>query len=208
MILTFMEVEMEFLLNPNVAYVLIVAAAMLALTAIVVPGTGIPEVGLVLCLGLAGYSVYSLGINGWALLVVGLSVVPFVFALRAKALRIPLLALSILMLMGGSVFLFMDEKGWPAVNPILAGIVSILSGGFIWFAVERVLVAQRSQPSNDLQALIGKIGEARTQINAEGSVQVSGELWSAKSEKPIEAGSAVRVVQRDGFVLIVEKATK
>jgi membrane-bound serine protease (ClpP class) len=208
MILTFMEVEMEFLLNPNVAYVLIVAAAMLALTTIVVPGTGIPEVGLVLCLGLAGYSVYSLGINGWALLVAGLSVVPFVFALRAKSLRIPLLALSILMLIGGSVFLFMDEKGWPAVNPILAGIVSILSGGFIWFAVERVLVAQRRQPSNDLQALIGKIGEARTEINAEGSVQVSGELWSAKSEKPIEAGSAVRVVQRDGFVLIVEKATK
>jgi membrane-bound serine protease (ClpP class) len=208
MILAFMEVEMEFLLNPNVAYVLIVAAAMLALAAIVVPGTGIPEGGLVLCLGLAGYSVYFLGINGWALLVMALSVTPFVFALRTKTLRIPLMILFILMLIGGSVFLFLDEKGLPAVNPLLAGIISILSGGFIWIAVERVLTAQRSQPSNDLQVLIGKVGEARTEINAEGSVQVGGELWSARSEKPITAGSAVRVVQRDGFVLIVEKETK
>jgi membrane-bound serine protease (ClpP class) len=207
MIWTFMEVEMEFLLNPNVAYVLIVASAMLALAAIVVPGTGMPEIGLVLCLGLAAYSVYSLGINGWALLVVSLSVIPFVFALRAKTLRIPLLVFAILMLIGGSIFMFVDEKGWPVVDPVLAIIVSFLSGGFIWIAVERVLAAQRSQPSNDLHVLIGKVGEARTEINTDGSVQVSGELWSARSEKPIAAGSPVRIIQREGFVLIVEKVS-
>jgi membrane-bound serine protease (ClpP class) len=199
---------MEFLLNPNVAYVLIVAATMLALTAIVVPGTGLPEIGLVLCLGLAGYSVYSLGINGWALLVVSLSVIPFVFALRVKRLRLPLLALSILMLIGGSVFLFVDTKGWPSVNPLLAGIVSIFCGGFIWIAVDRVLVAQQARPSNNPDALIGKIGETRTEINADGSVQINGELWSARSEKPIAAGSPVRIVQREGFVLVVEKVPK
>lgn len=198
---------MEFLLNPNVAYVLTVASAMLALAVIVVPGTGIPEIGLVLCLGLAGYSIYSLGINGWALLVVGLSVIPFVFALRVKTLRLPLLALSILMLIGGSAFLFVDEKGWPAVNPLLAGIVSILCGGFIWIATERVLVAQQAKPSNNPDALVGKVGEARTEISADGSVQVGGELWSARSEKPIALGSPVRVLQRDGFVLIVEEVS-
>jgi len=198
---------MEFLLNPNVAYVLIAASAMLALAAIVVPGTGIPEIGLVLCLGMAGFAVYSLGINGWALLVVGLSVIPFVLALRGKTLRLPLLALSILMLIGGSVFLFVNEKGFPTVNPLLAGIVSILCGGFIWLAAVRVLAAQRLQPRNNPDALVGKIGEARTEIKAEGSVQVGGELWSARSEKPIASGSPVRVVQRDGFVLIVEKAS-
>jgi len=199
---------MEFLLNPNVAYVLIVACAILALSTIIVPGTGIPEVGLVLCLGLAGYSIYTLGINGWALLVVGLSIVPFVFALRLKTLRLPLLALSILMLIGGSIFLFLDEKGWPAVNPLLAGIVSILCGGFIWIAVERGLVAQHSRPRNYPAALVGAVGEARTELDKDGSVQVGGELWSARSEKPIASGSPVRVVQRDGFILVVEKISQ
>ncbi len=199
---------MEFLLNPNIAYVLIVAAAMLALASIVIPGTGVTETGLVLCLGLAGYVAYSLGINGWALLVVSLSAIPFIFTLRSKAWRIPLLVLAILMLIGGSVFLFVDEKGWPAVNPLLATIVSIISGGFTWFAADRVIAAQRSQPSNDLNALIGKIGEARSEINPDGSVQVNGELWSARSETPIAEGSPVRVVQREGFVLTVEKISK
>lgn len=198
---------MEFLLNPNVAYVLIVATAMLALIAIVVPGTGMPEIGLAICLGLAGYSIYSLGINLWALLVTGLSVIPFIIALRQKALRLPLLALSILMLVGSSIFLFLDDKGWPAVNPILAGIVSILCGGFIWIATDRTLAAQQAKPLISPDELVGKTGEARTRIGEEGSVLVGAELWSARSEKPIEQGSAVRVTQRDGFVLIVEKVS-
>jgi membrane-bound serine protease (ClpP class) len=198
---------MEYLLNPNVAYVLIVASAMLALMAIVIPGTGVPEIGLAICLGLAGYSIYSLGINIWALVVVGLSVIPFILALRLKAFRLPLLALAILMLIGGSIFLFLDAKGWPAVNPILAGIVSILCGGFIWIATEKTLAAQQAKPVIDLNSLVGKIGEARTEIGDEGSVQVGAELWSAQSEKPIAKGSTVRVTQRDGFVLTVEKVS-
>jgi membrane-bound ClpP family serine protease len=62
-------------------------------------------------------------------------------------------------------------------------------------------------PSHDLAGLIGQIGEARTKVDDDGSVQVAGELWSARSEKPIEAGSSIRVVSRDGFVLVVEKSS-
>ena len=112
------------------------------------------------------------------------------------------------LLIGGSIFLFVDEKGWPTVNPLLAVIVSIISAGFIWIAVDRVLAIQGSRPSNDLQALIGKVGEARTEIKTDGSVQVGGELWSARSEKPISAGSPVRVIDREGFVIVVEKISK
>jgi membrane-bound serine protease (ClpP class) len=59
---------------------------------------------------------------------------------------------------------------------------------------------------HDLEGLVGQVGEARTKIEEEGSVLVAGELWSAKSEKPITAGSTIRVLRRDGFVLIVEKS--
>ncbi|MCX6067309.1 MAG: hypothetical protein NT121_16395 [Chloroflexi bacterium] len=199
---------MEFLLSPDIAYVLIVGVAMLMLASIVVPGTGFAEIGLVVCLGLAGYAVYHIGINIWALIVAALSIVPFLFAVRMKNLRLALLGLSMVLLIGGSIFLFVDEKGWPTVNPLLAVIVSIISAGFIWIAVDRVLAIQGSRPSNDLQALIGKVGEARTEIKTDGSVQVGGELWSARSEKPISAGSPVRVIDREGFVIVVEKISK
>jgi membrane-bound serine protease (ClpP class) len=65
--------------------------------------------------------------------------------------------------------------------------------------------AASMRPQHDLAALVGQTGEARTKIGEEGSVLVAGELWSAKSEKPIAAGSTIRVLRRDGFVLIVEK---
>jgi membrane protein implicated in regulation of membrane protease activity len=42
-------------------------------------------------------------------------------------------------------------------------------------------------------------------VHEDGSVQVGGELWSARSEKTIKAGSSIRVVRRDGFTMFVEK---
>lgn len=199
---------MEFLLNPNLGYVLVVLTALLALAAIVVPGTGLAEASLLICLGLAGYIIYYLGINIWAGLVILLGGIPFAFSIRSQRGRLPLLGLALLCLMGGSLFLFLDENGWPAVHPLVAGLVSVLGGGFTWFAVERALAAQNRQPANDLGRLIGKVGESRTLVHAEGTVQVDGELWSARSEKPIAEGSAVRVVQREGFVLLVEVISK
>jgi len=56
-----------------------------------------------------------------------------------------------------------------------------------------------------MDVLIGMVGETRSRVHTEGSVYVGGELWSAKSEKSIPAGSAVRVVRREGFSLVVEK---
>jgi membrane-bound ClpP family serine protease len=38
-------------------------------------------------------------------------------------------------------------------------------------------------------------------------VQLQGELWSARSQKPIPAGRKVQVTGREGFVLIVEEIT-
>ena len=56
-----------------------------------------------------------------------------------------------------------------------------------------------------MDGLVGQLGEARTNVEDEGSVLVAGEMWSAKSDEAIAAGSTIRVLRRDGFVLIVEK---
>jgi membrane-bound serine protease (ClpP class) len=199
---------MEFLIDPNIAYILIVAAVMLALMTILVPGTGLPEIGMLICLGLAWYELTHLEPNLWALLVVALTPIPFIIAVRQARLRLPLLALTILMLAVASFFLFIDKDGRPAVNFLLAGGVSILSGLFIWFAVERGLKAQSARPVNDPDSLVGRVGEARTEIYKTGSVQAEGELWTAHSDRPIPAGSQVLILKREGFVLRVKKIEK
>lgn len=198
---------MDFLLDPNVAYLFLLAGVLLGFLAIIAPGTGMLEIGAFFCLALAGYAVYNLSFNVWALVVLVLSVVPFLYAIQ-KPKRELFLALSILGLVIGSVFLFATDGWQPAVNPFLALVSSVLYAGFLWIAIRKVLQASHAHPTHDLGTLVGQMGEAKTRVHASGSVQVAGELWSARSEKNIPEGSPIRVVAREGFVLIVEKITE
>jgi membrane-bound serine protease (ClpP class) len=195
---------MDFLLDPNIAYLILLGGVLLAMLSLAGPGTGLLEIGAFFCIALAGYAIYNLSFNWWALLLLGLSIVPFVYALQ-KPKRELSLALSILLLIAGSVFMFPRTADQAIVNPIVAIIASGLVAGFLWIAVRKSVEATSAKPTHDLTGLVGQVGEARTKINDEGSVLVAGELWSARSEQPIPAGSSIRVLRREGFILIVEK---
>jgi membrane-bound serine protease (ClpP class) len=195
---------MNFLLDPNIAYLILLGGVLLAMLSLASPGTGLLEIGAFFCIALAGYAIYNLSFNWWALLLLGLSIVPFVYAIQ-KPKRELYLALSILLLIVGSVFMFPRTADQAIVNPIVAIIASGLVAGFLWIAVRKSVEASSARPTHDLADLVGQIGEARTKINDEGSVLVAGELWSARSEKTIPAGSSIRVLRREGFILIVEQ---
>lgn len=197
---------MDFLLDPNIAYLFLLGGILLGLIALVNPGSGFFEGGAFICLALAGYAVYNLSFNWWALVFLALSIVPFVYAIQ-KPKRELFLGLSILLLMTGSAFLFAVDGWRPAVNPLFALVASGSMAAFLWIAVRKTVQAVSTRPTHDLEALIGLTGEARTKILDEGSVYVAGEMWSAKSSdnKPISAGSPIRVVRREGFILVVEK---
>jgi membrane-bound serine protease (ClpP class) len=195
---------MDFLLNPNVAYLFLLGGVLLAMLALAAPGTGLLEIGALFCLALAGYAVYNLSFNWWAIVLVALGAIPFLYAIQ-KPKRELFLGASILLVIVGSIFLF-SRDGWlPVVNPVLAVFASALTAAFMWFAVEKSVQASSRRPEHDLTALVGQMGEARTKVRDDGSVQVAGELWSARSDEPISAGSHIRVVRREGFVLVVEK---
>lgn len=195
---------MDFLLDPNVAYFILLTGILLALMAVVTPGTGLLEVGAFFCLALAGYAVYNLAFNWWAIALLALSIFPFLYAIQ-KPKRELFLGFSILLLIAGSVFMFRSESGGPAVSPVEAIVVSVLVAGLLWIAVRKAIQAAGMRPTHDLEALVGQFGETRTKIHEDGNVQVAGELWSARSEQEIPAGSRVRVVRREGFILVVEK---
>jgi len=195
---------METLINPNLAYLLLVLGSTFLMMALVTPGTHVLEGGAILLLIAAGYLVFRLGFNPWALLVLVLSLVPFVYASR-KARREFFLAISLLGVIAGSVYLF-PGSGWiPAVNPILAVVVASLSTGFVWLVVRKGIQAHDRPPLQDLETLVGKTGTAKTAVNEAGTVQVASELWSARSAQPLLAGTRVRIVGREGLTLVVER---
>ncbi|PWH15769.1 MAG: hypothetical protein DDG59_10965 [Anaerolineae bacterium] len=196
---------MDFLLEPNLAYLILVLATIFAFLALLSPGSGVIEAGAVIAALLAAYSLYRLPVNGWALAILLVGGAIFLGAFFRKDRRW-LLAVSILCIVVGSAFLFRTDQWWqPAVNPLLATLVAITSGAFFWVVGRKLLEASIATPRHDLDQLIGAIGEAKSDIHQHGSVQVNGELWSATSHTPIPAGSLVRVVRREGFTLEVVK---
>ena len=195
---------MDILIEPNVIYLILVVGLMLAILALFAPGTGVIEVGALFALVIAGYGIYHLPINLWALVVLIIGVFPFLLAVRRSG-RWYYLVISLLALVIGSAYLFNSGQWWlPAVHPLLAVVVSGLAGLLMWIIASKGLEAMRRRPTFDMQSLIGAIGEAKTSIHDEGSVYVAGELWSARSNQSIPVKTRVKVVRRDGFILEVE----
>lgn len=194
---------MNFLLDPNVAYFLLVFGFLFAVLALFTPGTGILEIGAIFALLLAGYSMLSLPINIWALGILILGVFPFLIALK-RSHQYWYLVLTIAALVVGTVFMFRTEDGKAAIDPLLAVIVSSVVILVLWVIGRRGIEAISQQPVHDLDRLLGLTGMAGTDIHHEGSLLIGGEEWTAQSKTPIPAGTEVRVVSRAGLVLQVE----
>jgi len=198
-----LSMSLDILLNPNVAYLILVGAALLTMMAVLNPGTGVLEIVALFLWLISGYIIFNIPVNFWALGLLLLGLVLFLLSLR-KTKNLVYLGLSIAAVIAGSIFLF-DQPGWqPAVNPILAVVISVFVAGFTWIVAQKALEADRMMPAHDLEALVGAVGEAKTSIRDEGTVQVAGELWSATSEEAIPEGAHIKVIGREGFSLVVE----
>jgi membrane-bound serine protease (ClpP class) len=199
-------VNNNILLIPDVSYLFIVGGFLLAVLALFAPGTGVIEIGAILAILLGGYGIITLPIHLWALIILLIGVIPFVFAVR-KSGQIGYLIVSIVALVIGSSYIYSSTSWYlPGVNPLLASIISVLAGGFMWVVGRKSLEALAIKPRNKLEELVGATGEAQTEINqVDGSVYVAGENWSARSQQPIPTNARVRVVKREGFVLDVEE---
>lgn len=191
-------------ITPNLAYLLLMSGTVVLILALITPGTGMLELIALFLLLAAGYTATQLAVNAWAVAVWIVGIVFFGLSLRRGRREGVWLALALLAMMVGSVFIFRTPDGGSAVSPWLAVTVSLLVGGSGWLVARKVLEAETRPPVHDLERLIGQVGEARTDIAPEGSVYLDGEMWTARSEQPIPAGTRVRVLSREGLILEVE----
>ncbi len=199
---------MEFLVNPNVSYVLLVLGFLTAILALFSPGTGFLELGAITALVLAGYGAANLPINEWAFVLMAVALIPFILSVieirRAVRPRVLLLTISTLVFLLGATLLFWGKSWLPAVNPILIILLIPSTLGLTWVIGQKTIEAARSRPAFDLDRIIGMTGRASSDIREQGTVYVNGEEWTAHSPHFIPAGSPIRVLARDGLALEVE----
>jgi membrane-bound serine protease (ClpP class) len=82
----------------------------------------------------------------------------------------------------------------------------ILAFAAFTVAIVRLVVqAQKRKPRTGAEGLVGKPGEAETDLDPEGWVLVQGERWRARSGERVSCGESVEVLSVEGLRLRVRK---
>lgn len=191
--------------DPNILYLILLFGLWSGVTAAYIPGTGIAELFSAAITVTAMLILASMPTNWLAVLVLvigvaGFLVMPFINR------RLALLAVAGLVLQAiGSLFLF---NGMAVSIPLIAVTIG-LSLAYHRVLLLPILQNPRSEslPDDDSR-LIGARGRVVGAVNPIGTVRAGGELWSAQSDDPIDSGTEVVVVGREGLVLQVESVKR
>ncbi|MCM8833303.1 MAG: nodulation protein NfeD, partial [Candidatus Omnitrophica bacterium] len=202
--LEFKDRILKFISDPNIAYLLLILGIWGIILEFSHPGFGIPGIVGTIALILAFFGLHTLPINMAGLILIILSFIFFIIEAITPTFGI-FITSGIITFILGSLMLFKktSEIKVPNISIIL---VSILTGGFIWFIIWFSLKTKRRKVITGKEGLIGEEGKTITELNPEGMVFVHGEHWKGKSiEGKIEKDKKIKVIDVKGLVLIVEE---
>ena len=194
---------LSYIMDPNVAFILLAIGALALYAEFNHPGAVIPgTVGVVFIL-VAAFALNLLPVRFAAIaMIIGAFAL---FAAEAKFASHGVLTTGgiVLLTLGG---LFLVDAPIPEmrVHLVTALAVSIPLGLITAFLMSIAVRARRNKIVTGKQGLIGEIGIAQTTLAPAGKVFVHGELWDAVSTVTIPAGEQIVVRQLDGLTLQVD----
>jgi len=204
---TLKEQILAFLMNPDIAFILLAIGALALYTEFNHPGAVWPgTVGIVFIL-LAVFALHLLPIRFAAVVLIFASFA--LFALEAKFATHGVLAIGgITTLVIGSLLLVDAPIPEMRVKLATALAVGIPLGVITVFLMSIALQARRSKVVTGVEGLIGEIAIAHTALAPAGKVFVHGELWDAVASANVPAGEKVFVQRVDGLQLEVAPERK
>lgn len=196
---------MDLLSDANFVYFLLMAGMWVSATGTYIPGTGAAEiVGIALIVG-SLYLMSLLAVNWLAVLalVAGASLFFLLPLLKSEWESFAIAGLAIQAL--ASFFLFSEAS----VSPLFIAVGVILAFAYHRGILRSILQQQRELSSTQKdEFLVGARGRVMAAIEDRGTVQVKGELWTARSRSRLETGTEIVVTQQEGLELHVEKAKR
>lgn len=189
--------------DPSVALLLLMAGVYLLIIEFTTPGMMVPGVLGAICLltGLFALQMLPISYAGLGLVLLGVAfMVAEAFYPTFGSLGIGgVVAFAI-----GAVMLMDTDVPGFGISPVLIGALAIVSVLFMLVIAGVALRARRQPITTGSEGLVGSVGVALDDIEAEGWVRVHGEQWRVRSAVPLARGQEVRVTARDGLVLAVE----
>ena len=203
--MTLKERILAYLMDPNVAFVLLAIGGLALYAEFNHPGAVVPGVVGVIFIVLAVFALNLLPTRFAALILILVSFV--LFALEAKFATHGILTIGgIITLTLGGLLLVDAPIPQMRVHLITALAVSIPLGVITAFLMSIALRARRNKVVSGMEGLVGEIGMAQTPLSPQGKVFVHGELWDAIASANIPSGQSVVVRQVDGLQLRVDPA--
>jgi len=194
-----------WLVNPNIALLLLVGGALLIYLEFNTPGTIVPGALGTLMVLLAVFALNLLPIRYTALMLLVAALA--LLLLEAKFGGHGVLAVAgIVCLTFGTLTLVAAPIPEMAIHPLVAIAVSVAFGGITAFLVRLAIRARRRKSRLGAEALVGSRAQAMEALEPEGHVLVEGEIWLAVAAEPVAAGSPVQVVGFDQMLLHVAPA--
>jgi membrane-bound serine protease (ClpP class) len=187
--------------TPAVAYVLLVVGLLLIVFEFFTAGIGIAGVAGLVAATLASYGLGVLPTRLWAVLLLAVGVFGYAIDLQAGAPRF-WAAVGTVALAIGSVRLYDGfSVPWVAMAVVIAGTALFMVG-----AMPVMIRTRFSTPTIGRESMVGELGVAGTDVSPEGTVEVRGAPWRARTNRatPIRTGDTIRVVGIDGLLLEVE----
>ncbi len=196
---------LAYLMDPNVAFILLAVGALALYAEFNHPGAVVPgTVGVVFIL----IAIFALNLLPTRFAAVVLIFASFIlFALEAKFAAHGVLAIGgIVTLTLGGLLLVDAPIPEMRVHLLTALAVSIPLGIITVFLMSIALKARANKVVTGVQGLIGEIGLTQSALSPQGKVFVHGELWDAVSSANLPAGQPVVVRQVKGLQLSVDPA--
>ena len=186
--------------NPSIAYLMILVGIYALVFEFTNPGLVLPGVVGAICVLLALYAFHLLPVNyaGLALIVLGMGfMVAEAFLPAYGSLGVGGLVAFVL---GSVILIDSDLPGFEIPYGLIGG-VAVASGLFLVFVIGMVVRGRRRPVVSGREEMLGAVGEALDDFQAEGWMRVHGETWRARTRGPVRRGQRLRVRSIDGLVL-------
>lgn len=195
---------LNHLINPNIAYILMLLGFFGLMYEITHPGFGFSGLAGIISLVLAFYAFQILPTNyaGLALIILGITF----FVVEAFTPTFGAFTLAgIAALVFGSTILFNQPYEFLKVSLKIIIPLAVSLGLISSFLVTLAVKAHRRKITSGAEGLVGQTATARTNIAPKGKVFIHGEIWDAQSDEKIRKGENVVVEKVEGLKLIVKK---
>lgn len=192
---------LNVLINPNIAYLLMMLGFYGLLFEITHPGSWFPGVAGLVCLILALYAFHTLPTNYAGLALIGLAIILFIAEVKVTSYGLLTIGGLISMFLGS---LFLVDSSARFMQVSLRVIIPVVGSTALlfFFLVSLGVRAQQQTSPVGAEGLVGLVGE----VTSDGKLLVNGEIWDYQSSESLVAGDRAKVAGlKEGMKVEVKK---